>query len=240
MRIAPPVVLNASQQGTLKQWAGSRSLPARQVERAKVVLLAAAGQTDLEIAAALRITNQKAARWRKRFLSLGLDGLTKDAPRPGRKPAIAARLKAEVVRKTTQSKPSNATHWSTRTMAAEMGISEATVRRIWHSHGLKPHLLESFKISKDKRFTEKLEDIVGLYLNPPEHAIVMCVDEKSQIQALDRTQPGLQRNDDSRLQAQWNSHAVCGTRFRRCFGAVARNIQRPSGRDRRKPVVNHS
>src|SRR6478609_8911811 len=191
MRSAPPVVLNASQQGTLKQWAGSRSLPARQVERAKVVLLAATGQTDLEIAAALRITNQKAARWRKRFLSLGLDGLTKDAPRPGRKPAIAARLKAEVVRKTTQSKPSNATHWSTRTMAAEMGISEATVRRIWHAHGLKPHLLESFKISKDKRFVEKLEDIVGLYLNPPEHAIVMCVDEKSQIQALDRTQPGL-------------------------------------------------
>jgi len=114
MRIAPPVVLDASQQETLKQWARSRSLPARQVERAKVVLLAAAGRTDLEIAASLRITNQKAARWRKRFLSLGLNGLTKDAPRPGRKPAISARLKAEVVRKTTQSKPSNATHWSTR------------------------------------------------------------------------------------------------------------------------------
>src|SRR5215475_4538462 len=176
MRIAPPVVLDASQQETLKQWSGSRSLPARQVERAKVVLLAAA----------LRISNQKAARWRKRFLSLGLNGLTKDAPRPGRKPAIAARLKAEVVRKTTQSKPSNATHWSTRTMAAEMGISEATVRRIWHAHGLKPHLLESFKISKDKRFAEKLEDIVGLYLNPPEHAIVMCVDEKSQIERRDK------------------------------------------------------
>ena len=187
MRIAPPVVLDASQQETLTQWAGSRSLPARQVERAKVVLLAAAGKTDLEIAAALRISNQKAARWRKRFLSLGLDGLTKDAPRPGRKPAIAARLKAEVVRKTTQSKPSNATHWSTRKMAAEMGISEATVRRIWHAHGLKPHLLESFKISKDKRFAEKLEDIVGLYLNPPEHAIVMCVDEKSQIVRRDKT-----------------------------------------------------
>jgi hypothetical protein len=147
MRIAPPVVLNASQQETLKQWVGSRSLPVRQVERAKVALLAAAGRTDLEIAAALRITNQKTARWRKRFLSLGLDGLTKDAPRPGRKPAIAARLKAEVVRGTMQTKPCNATHWSTRTMAAEMGISEATVRRIGHAHGLKPHLLESSKIS---------------------------------------------------------------------------------------------
>jgi transposase len=105
------------------------------------VLLAAAGRTDLEIAAALRISNQKAARWRKRFLTMGLDGMTKDAPRPGRKPAIAARVKAEVVRRTTQTKPSNAPHWSTRAMAVEMGISEATVRRIWHAHGLKPHLI---------------------------------------------------------------------------------------------------
>src|ERR1700758_2026522 len=116
MRVAAPVIIDQSQRETLEQWARSRSLPARQVERAKVVLLAAEGRTDLEIAAALRISNQKAARWRKRFLSLGLDGLIKDAPRPGRKPAIAARLKAEVVRKTTQSKPCNATHWSTRTM----------------------------------------------------------------------------------------------------------------------------
>jgi len=124
-------------------------------------------------------------------LQFDLTGLEKDAPRPGRRPAISAKLKEDVIRRTTQLKPANATHWSTRTMAAEMGISEATVRRIWHAHGLKPHLVESFKISKDKHFTEKLEDIVGLYLNPPEHAIVMCVDEKSQIQALDRTQPGL-------------------------------------------------
>src|SRR5512133_2253392 len=191
MRVAPPVVINSSQQKTLEQWARSRSLPVRQVERAKVVLLAAAGKSDLEISSALRISNQKAARWRKRFLRLGLPGLEKDAPRPGRKPAIAASLKEELIQKTTHSKPANATHWSTRTMAAEMGVSEATVRRIWHAHGLKPHLLETFKISKDKRFAEKLEAIVGLYLNPPEHAIVMCVDEKSQIQALDRSQPGL-------------------------------------------------
>src|SRR5262245_28099807 len=191
MRFAPPVVLDTSQLEVLRQWAKSRSLPVRQVERAKVVLLAAEGKSDLEISAALRISNQKAARWRKRFLRLGLRGLEKDAPRAGRKPAIPASVKEELVHKTTQSKPEKATHWSTRIMAAEMGISEATVRRIWRAHGLKPHLLESFKISKDKRFAEKLEDIVGLYLNPPEHAIVMCVDEKSQIQALDRTQPGL-------------------------------------------------
>jgi transposase len=191
MRVAPPVIIDPSQRETLQQWARSRSLPARQVERAKVILLAAAGKTDLEIAATLNFSNQKAARWRKRFLQFDLNGLEKDAPRPGRKPAISAKLKKELIRRTTQSRPANATHWSTRTMAAEMGISEATVRRIWHAHGLKPHRLESFKISKDKHFAEKLEDIVGLYLNPPEHAIVMCVDEKSQIQALDRTQPGL-------------------------------------------------
>jgi transposase len=191
MRVAPPVVLDIPQHKILEQWARSRSLPARQIERAKVVMLAAAGKTDREISAALRISNQKAARWRKRFLRLGLAGLEKDAPRPGRKPAIPVTLKEELVRKTTQSQPANATHWSTRTMAAEMGVSEATVRRVWHAHGLKPHLLAGFKVSKDKRFTEKLNAIVGLYLNPPEHAIVMCVDEKSQIQALDRTQPGL-------------------------------------------------
>jgi transposase len=191
MRVAPPVVIDSSQKGTLEQWARSRSLPLRQVERAKVVLLAAEGKTDLEIAATLRIGNHKVARWRKRFLKLGLAGLEKDASRRGRKPAIPASVKMEVIHKTTQCSPANATHWSTRTMASEIGISEATVRRIWHANGLKPHLVENFKISKDKRFAEKLEAIVGLYLNPPEHAIVLCVDEKSQIQALDRTQPGL-------------------------------------------------
>ena len=191
MRVAPAVVVDDSQQQALEQWARSRSLPARQVERAKVILLAAEGKTDLEISAALRISNQKAARWRKRFLRFGLVGLERDAPRPGRKPAIPRSVKQELVHKTTQSKPENATHWSTRTMAAEMGVSEATVRRVWHAHGLKPHLVETFKVSKDKQFAEKLEAIVGLYLNPPEHAMVMCVDEKSQMQALDRTQPGL-------------------------------------------------
>src|ERR1700752_3910076 len=191
MRVAPPVVLEPEVKTSLEQWSRSRLLAARQVERAKVVLLAAEGKSDIEIGELLGISNQKASRWRKRFLRLGMPGLEKDAPRPGRKPARPAGVKAALIHKPTQSKPANATHWSTRTMAAEMGVSEATVRRIWHAHGLKPHLVESFKISKDKHFAEKLEDIVGLYLNTPEHAIVMCVDEKSQIQALDRTQPGL-------------------------------------------------
>jgi transposase len=191
MRVAPSVVIDSSQKTILEQWARSGSLPARQVERAKIMLLAAEGNTDLEIAEQLGIGNHKVARWRKRFLKLGLSGLEKDASRRGRKPAIPVSVKLEVIHKTTQCAPANATHWSTRTMAREMGISEATVRRIWHANGLKPHLIENFKISKDKRFAEKLQAIVGLYLNPPEHAIVLCVDEKSQIQALDRTQPGL-------------------------------------------------
>jgi transposase len=155
------------------------------------VLLAAAGKQDLEIAAEIGISNQKAARWRKRFLKMGLAGLEKDAPQPGRTPTITSAKVQEVVRRTTQEKPSNATQWSTRTMAEAAGLSEKSVRRIWHKHGLKPHLSRTFKVSNDPKFAEKLEAIIGLYLNPPEHAIVLCADEKSQIQALDRTQPGL-------------------------------------------------
>ena len=191
MRVAPLVELTEDQRQTLQQWSRGRSLPARQVERARVVLLAADGKQDLEIAAEIGISNQKAARWRKRFLRLGLAGLEKDAPRPGRTPTITAAKVKEVVRKTTREKPGNATQWSTRTMAEAAGLSEKSVRRIWHKHGLKPHLSRTFKISNDPEFAEKLEAIVGLYLNPPEHAIVLCADEKSQIQALDRTQPGL-------------------------------------------------
>jgi len=191
MRVAPNVALTPEQRSTLQQWARSRSLPARQVERARIVLLAAEGRQDLEVAAELGISNQKASRWRKRFLQAGLPGLEKDAPRPGRTPSITPATVQRVVRMTTQQTPANATHWSTRTMAAEAGISEASVRRIWRAHGLKPHLVESFKLSNDPQFAEKLEAIVGLYLNPPEHALVLCCDEKSQIQALDRTQPGL-------------------------------------------------
>jgi transposase len=161
------------------------------VERARIVLLAAAGMQDKQIAAKLRIMPEKAARWRKRFLDGGPAALDKDAPRPGRTPTIPPAKIQEVVRKTTQEKPANATHWSTRSMAQAVGLSEKSVRRIWHRHGLKPHLSRTFKVSNDPQFAEKLEAIIGLYLNPPEHAIVLCADEKSQIQALDRTQPGL-------------------------------------------------
>jgi transposase len=191
MRIAPAITLSSDQQTALEQWARSRSLPARVVERARIVLLAAAGQQDKQIAAAMKITPKKVSRWRGRFLTLGMAGLERDASRPGRTPRITANMVQRVVKLTTRQKPPNATHWSTRTMARAVGMSEASVRRIWRNHGLKPHRVESFKISNDPEFAEKLQDIVGLYLNPPEHALVLCVDEKSQIQALDRTQPGL-------------------------------------------------
>jgi transposase len=191
MRVATAVDLTEDQQQTLQQWARGRSLPARQVERARVILLAAAGKQDLEIASEIGISNHKAARWRKRFLKEGLAGLEKDASRPGRTPSIRRTTIDRVVQLTTLGQPYNATHWSTRMMAAEVGISEASVRRIWRAHGLKPHLIRTFKISKDPRFTERVQGVIALYLNPPEHALVLCCDEKSQIQALDRTQPGL-------------------------------------------------
>jgi transposase len=175
----------------LEQQARGRSLPARLVERSRIVLLAADGLQDREIAAELGITPEKAARWRNRFLDEGREALAKDAPRPGRARIVTDRKVAWIVKLTTSTKPAGATHWSTRTMAERAGVSEATVRRIWHAHGLKPHLSRTFKVSTDPRFADKLTDIVGLYLNPPEHAIVLSVDEKSQIQALDRTQPGL-------------------------------------------------
>jgi transposase len=191
MRVAPSVELSSEQREVLEQRSRARSLPARVVERARIVLLAAAGKQDKEIGAELGISVQKAARWRARFLECGLGGLEKDAPRPGRTPSISAQTIERVIQMTTQEKPAQATHWSTRSMAEAVGISEASVRRIWHKHGLKPHLVETFKVSKDPQFAEKLEAIVGLYLNPPEHALVLCCDEKSQIQALDRTQPSL-------------------------------------------------
>ena len=191
MRVARPVILDTEQRRLLEQQARARSWPARLVERARIVLLAAAAWKDKQIAAELGITPEKAARWRKRFLERGLPGLEKDAPRPGRPRLITAAKVRQVIHKTTREKPPAATHWSTRTMAAAVGLSEASVRRIWRAHGLKPHLVKSFKVSNDPEFAEKLEAIVGLYVNPPEHAIVLCADEKSQIQALDRTQPGL-------------------------------------------------
>ncbi len=191
MRIAPRIKLSAEQRTVLERMAGKRTLPARMVERAQIVLRAAGGLENQQIARLMGITPEKVARWRNRFLEGGMVALEKDAPRSGRTRSITDRWVKKVLDMTLRQKPTHATHWSTRTMATAAGISEASVRRIWRAHGLKPHLVRTFKLSRDPEFSEKLEDIVGLYLNPPEHAMVLCADEKSQIQALDRTQPGL-------------------------------------------------
>ena len=188
MRVAAQIELTDEQRSELSTLARGRSVEKRLVERANIVLQAAEGKQDREIAAALQVGRHTVARWRARFRELGIAGIEKDAPRPGRGRTVDHQ---EIIRKTTQEKPVNATHWSTRRMARALGISEATVRRAWHASGLKPHLVDTFKVSPDPQFAEKLEDVVGLYLNPPQQAIVFSVDEKSQIQALDRTQPGL-------------------------------------------------
>jgi len=191
MRVAKAVELSAGEDRQLRILAKRKRVEARVALRANIVLMASKGLTDLAIGTALNVDRRMAARWRTRYLAAGVPGILSDAPRPGRTPRIDARQMQEVVRVTLQERPANATHWSTRTLARRMCISEASVRRIWHRHGLKPHRVRTFKLSKDKCFVEKLEAIVGLYLNPPERAIVLCCDEKSQIQALNRTQPGL-------------------------------------------------
>jgi transposase len=152
----------------------------------------------------------KVSRWRERYARRGFPGIERDAPRPGRTPAVGQETVERVVRMTTQEKPPQATHWSTRTLAALVGVSPSTVRRVWRAHGLKPHRLKTFKISNDAAFVEKLEEIVGLYLNPPEHAVVLATDEKSQIQALDRTQPGLPLKR-GRLQTMTHDYKRNGT-----------------------------
>jgi transposase len=191
MRLAPRIDLTEVQREQLEKLSRSRSQPQRLVERAQIILLAFEGKQNREIAEILGVTRRTVGRWRSRFAAQGMAGIEKDAPRPGRRRWLAEDLVEEVVRKTTQDKPDKATHWSTRSMAKAMGVSASTIRRIWHHHGLKPHLTRSFKLSNDPDFVAKLEDVIGLYLNPPEHALVLSVDEKSQIQALDRTQPGL-------------------------------------------------
>lgn len=172
-------------------WARAKRLPLRVVQRAQIITLAAEGVLNQDIAQQLGISRPTVQLWRERFLGLRMAGLTHDAPRPGRLPHIPARKVRAIVEATLHTTPLAATHWSTRTMADAQGVSEATVRRIWKQHGLKPHLSKTFKLSRDPQFVEKLYDVVGLYLNPPDKSLVLSVDEKSQIQAQDRTQPGL-------------------------------------------------
>ena len=188
---ATEIELTDEQRNELQKLARSGRTSARSAIRSKMILMAADGLTHLEIGSRLGVSRQNVARWRRRFSLLGIAGIERDAPRSGRKPQISAKQVKKIVLMTTSEKPPNATDWSTRSMAKAAGVSEATVRRIWHKHGLKPHLSRTFKLSNDRFFAEKVEDIVGLYLNPPEHALVLSIDEKCQVQALDRTQPGL-------------------------------------------------
>ena len=188
MRVAPPIVLTAEQEKALTKLARSNTTSVRLAHRAKIVLLAARGHDNTQIAGELGVGRVQAGRWRERYAAGGLAAIEQDLPRGGRKPKVDA---ARIVHLTTQTLPAQATHWSTRRLAQVAGVSDTTVLRVWHAHGLKPHRVKTFKVSRDPKFVEKLEDVVGLYLNPPEHALVLCCDEKSQVQALDRTQPGL-------------------------------------------------
>src|SRR3990172_12272010 len=191
MKSAMPIILSTQERSKVDTWARGKSFPLRLVQRARIIRMAVDGVQNQDIAQELGISRPTVQLWRQRFLAFRLDGLEKDAPRPGRIPKIPVRKVQAVIEATLRTTPPNATHWSTRSMAKAQGLSEATIRRIWKQHNLKPHRTKTFKLSRDKHFVEKLYDVVGLYLNPPDKSLVLCVDEKSQIQALDRTQPGL-------------------------------------------------
>jgi transposase len=191
MTPAAALVVSEGQREALEVIARSQTAPYRQVQRARVLLLAADGTANSRIAGQVGVTPATVRAWRSRFAQEGLAKLGKVRAGRGRKPAIVQDKIEEIVRLTQHSTPPGQTHWSCRTMAARVGVSPATVQRVWAARGLKPHLVKTFKLSNDPRFEEKLIDVVGLYLAPPEQAIVLCLDEKSSVQALDRTQPSL-------------------------------------------------
>jgi transposase len=183
-----PVELSAGERAQLESWTRRRTSAQALAMRSRIVLLAAEGHNNTEIARELGIHRNVAGKWRSRFVEYRLDGLT-DEPRPGRPRTISDEQVEEVIVKTLESTPRDATHWSTRSMAREVGLTQSAVLRIWKAFGLQPHRQDSWKLSKDPLFIDKVKDVVGLYLDPPERAVVLCVDEKSQIQALDRTAP---------------------------------------------------
>jgi putative transposase len=185
-----PLQLSVGQREQLEGLVKSRSLPAGLVLRARIILLSVAGKTNQEIADQLEVTNATVGKWRQRFLERGVTGLH-DELRPGRPRTISEERVARLVRQTLETKPKDGTHWSIRQIASQTRLAKSTVHRIWQAFGLEPHRQRHFKLSNDPFFVEKVRDIVGLYLAPPENAVVLCVDEKSQIQALERTQPML-------------------------------------------------
>jgi transposase len=191
MRKIERISISTPDRERLERLVRDRNTPQKVVWRARIVLLAGDGLTAEGIAAEVGKSLLTVRRWRRRYVAKGVNGLLKDATRPSRVKPLTPEKIQQVVHMTLHERPPNATHWSVRSMAAAAGVSYSSVQRIWRAHGLKPHLVETFKVSRDKNFATKVEDVVGLYLNPPDKALVLCVDEKSQIQALDRTQPGL-------------------------------------------------
>lgn len=187
-RPKPVTTLTGEQREQLEQWARRRKTAQALARRASIVLLSVEGMNDVQIAQRLNTTRETVGRWRRRFLSHGIDGLL-DEPRPGAPRKISDKDVERVITLTLESKPKGATHWSTRSMARQCGMTQTAVSRIWRAFALQPHRSETFKLSKDPLFVDKVRDIVGLYMSPPEKALVLCVDEKSQIQALDRTAP---------------------------------------------------
>ena len=190
MAVRAEVVLSGEERETLERWARRPKSSQALAFRCRIVLAAAEGRSSREIAAALDTTGTTVGKWRGRFARRGLDGLH-DEPRPGKPRSIRDEDVERVIVKTLEEQPAGATHWSTRSMAAATGMSQSAISRIWRAFALKPHQVETFKLSPDPQFIDKVRDVVGLYLNPPEAAVVLCVDEKSQIQALDRTAPVL-------------------------------------------------
>ena len=191
MRVAKTIELNKHTERELRVLSKGRRVEARLQQRARVVLLAAKGWQNKEIAVEVGLDRRQVALWRRRFLDGGIEALRKDAPRSGRPAKVTDEVQSRIVHATLHDRPVNATHWSTRTLAEHLELGATTIRRVWRANGLKPHLSRTFKLSRDPHFEDKLLDVVGLYLNPPEQALVLSCDEKSQIQALNRTQPGL-------------------------------------------------
>ena len=187
-RPIPPMTITADERETLERWTRRASTAQALAQRARLILSCAAGKTNTRVAQELRLTKQTVGKWRTRFVTKRLDGLL-DEPRPGAPRTVTDADVEAVLTRTLETKPPDATHWSTRAMAQACGLSRNTIHRIWRAFALQPHRTETFKLSKDPLFIEKVRDIVGLYLHPPDRALVLCVDEKSQIQALDRTQP---------------------------------------------------
>ena len=183
-----PLKITSEEQESLERWTRRPKTGQALAQRARIILESATGKSNTEVARRLRITNQMVGKWRMRFLEKRLDGLL-DEPRPGTPRRLSDVEVERVLTMTLESSPKNATHWSTRSLAAACGLSRSSVHRVWQAFALAPHRSETFKLSRDPLFIDKVRDIVGLYLDPPDKALVLCVDEKSQIQALDRSQP---------------------------------------------------